>query len=274
MEENTLHSRSDFPQSFDSFFLKKVWFIVQNNLKFFFQIVFFTALTAILLNYIAALFFENSYPEQIETGTENPGILLSYVALQFFRLLIVLIPKMFFMVIFISVLPNLYENEHIRLKDVIILGFTKWMPLYIYSAIILALVSLGLMMLIIPGILILVQFTFLQFVIVLESEVTETKVAIISRSFQLVSGKQWKIFLIYLIKFGVLMIMFVPAILQMAAGGPDIDGTGVQESDKNYISGFVQEFILEWVTYIITALFFQLYMIARIENKEVEIIRE
>jgi len=113
-----------------------------------------------------------------------------------------------------------------------------------------------------------------QFVIVLEGDAAESNAAIISRSFQLVSGIQWKIFLIYLVKFGVLMIMLVPAIMQVAAGGPDIDATGIQESDVNYISGFLQEFVLEWTTYIITALFFQLYMITRIEKKEIEIIRE
>jgi hypothetical protein len=275
MEENALHSRSDFPKSFDLFFFKKVWFVVQNNLKFFFQIVFFTALAAILLNYIAALFFESIHPaEQIESGTEDPSVIFSYVVLQFSRLLIVLIPKVFFMVVFISVLPKIYENEHIRLADVVNLGFTKLLPLYIYSAIILALVFLGVMMLIIPGIIILVQFTFLQFVIVLEGDAADSNAAIISRSFQLVSGIQWKIFLIYLVKFGVLMIMLVPAIMQVAAGGPDIDATGIQESDVNYISGFLQEFVLEWTTYIITALFFQLYMITRIEKKEIEIIRE
>ncbi len=269
MDENMSHSQSEFPTQFDSFFFKRVWYIFQDYRKFLVLLIFATSITAIVFGYFAESIMGSFVDGPFEPDAAEPSQVIAFTLSQFAEMLLILIPKVFFLVVFISVLPKMYENEQIVFSESIGLGFTKLLSLYMYSSFVLGFMFLGIMMLIIPGLIVLVQCTFLQFVIVLEGN---TKA--IPRAFHLISGKQWQVFSIYIIKFGVMMLIMIPAFMQIIAGANGIDPVTPSEGGMSYIVGFIQEFILEGTTYFITALFFQLYMVARIENKEIEIVQD
>ena len=64
----------------------------------------------------------------------------------------------------------MYENEQIQFSDVSKVSVSKWLLLYIYSVFAFIIYVIGLLMCFIPGIVVLVQFAFLPFIVVLEEE--------------------------------------------------------------------------------------------------------
>jgi len=262
-----------FPDTFDAYFFQKAWDIFWNYRAFIVKLVLLTAfIVTFLLEVLDKSIILQYDPGQLDLETVTPRDLLSYLFFIFLVQLIVLIPKAFLFVVFILTLPKMYESVTINFSDSLIAGFSKWIPLYMYSALVTLLTDLGLMVLIIPGILIAIQFTLLQFVVVLEENVK-----IIPRSFYIISGKQWKVLAIYLIKIFVLVVLSFPFLVSMFSGAfepsSDFNSEGTV-SNTQFLYSFIEQIIMAGVTYFITILFFQLYMMTRIENNEIEIVQD
>lgn len=268
------HRNTGFPDAFDKFFFQKAWEVMWYNRGFMIKLV---LLTAFLITVVLEIFDKTVVWQfnlgQIDLETAVPRDLFSLLFLIFLEQLIVLIPKAYLLIVFIFVLPRIYENIEVNFLDSLGTGYSRWIPLYAYLAFVTLLTGLGFFVFIIPGVLVIIQFTLLQFVVVLEDDVK-----IIPRSFQLISGKQWNVVGIYLIKIFVIVILSFPFLASTFSGAleppSDFNSEGTVLSGTQFLYSFIMQVILAGVTYFITILFFQIYMMARIENNEIEVVLE
>ena len=164
------YRNAGFPTAFDAYFFRKAWHIFWNYRAFMVKLI---LLTAFIVTFFYVVLDKTIFSQygQLDLETAKPLDLLYSLLLVFIEQLIFLIPKSFLFVVFIFALPWMYENAEINFIDSLGTGFSKWMPLYLYSALITLLTDFGFVLLIIPGILVVIQFTLVQFVVVLEENV-------------------------------------------------------------------------------------------------------
>ena len=117
MDDYMSHSRSEFPTQFDSFFFKRVWYIFQDYRKFLVQLTFATSITAIVFGYFSESIMSGFIEGPFEPAVAEPSQVVAFALSQFAGMLLILIPKAFFLVVFILVLPKMYENEQLAFSE-------------------------------------------------------------------------------------------------------------------------------------------------------------
>jgi hypothetical protein len=262
-----------FPEAVNEYFFKKAWEIFWDNRDYIFKLVIFTGIILSPIVYLLEMSLLSSISFQIP---EDPDLLMQFlmknVYIGLFINIILTIPKTFFLVAFIFVLPSMYEAVEINFMDSLSVKFDKWFMLFIYSVFVLIIEYIGFCMCIVPGILVLIQFAFLPFVIVLEE-----KVNVIQRSLKVVSGRQWNVFIIYLLYFAATLIpiIILSVFSFMASSGIDISAEDIGQTISSlslfgFLETVVEQVITAFIMYFVVVLFFQLYMMSRIEKGEIE----
>lgn len=262
-----------FPEAVNEYFFKKAWEVFWGNRDYVFKLVVFTGIILSPFVYFLEISLLSNITFQIP---EDPDLLINFlmknVYIGLFINIILTIPKTFFLVAFIFVLPSMYESVEINFMDSLSVKFDRWFLLFIYSVFVLIMEYIGFCMCIVPGILVLIQFAFLPFVIVLEG-----KVNIIQRSFQVVSGRQWNVFIIYLLYFvaTLIPIIILSVFSFMSASGIDIGAEEIGQTISTISLYGILEIVIEqiitaFIMYFVVVLFFQLYMMSRIEKGEIE----
>jgi len=268
MTLNENSSPNEFPQEFDGYFIKKALSVLLNNSGFILKLTFGTALIlTIIQQSVSQSLFSSYLGDSFDPSSVEPGDLLMLIPVVYLRKIIELIPESMLILVFISVLPKMYENTEINLSDALRLNYAKWLQLYFYSMGVAAIVYLGLMMCIVPGIIAMIQLTFIQFVIVMEDDVK-----ILPRSFQLITDNQWKVLTIYMIKITVLLLLVLTPVLFMVGESGD-NLSEVSQSELGLISSLVINMLMMITVVVMITMFFQLYMMTRIRNNEIEVVQ-
>jgi len=261
-----------FPDSIDGFFFRKAWEIFWEHREFLVKLLFSAAL---IFSVISELFYAGVTakfePAPVEEGMQD---MRSMMVVMFFWLvakIIIYIPETFLLIVFIKVLPKMYARESIDFSSSFSVKLPQWARLYIYSVFILLLEIVGLSMCIVPGIMVMIQFAFLPIVIALEEDVN-----VIPRSFHVISGRQWNVFTIYLAYFSLVFIYtFISMIIfNIGENGTGTDAMEYTLSISGFLGTFIQQLIVTAMNYFMLILFFQLYIISRVEKGEIEIIDE
>jgi len=256
-----------FPDNVDGFFFQKAWAIFWENREFFIKFVFVIAVIFFIIDNIYIFFISSHFnipsTEKILQDIQYLGPLIID---RLIYLIIIKIPESFFILVLIKILPRLYEGEHVIFSQVFSVRLSQWILLYICIIIVLLLQIVGFMMCFLPGILVSIQFAFFAYVIVLEENTQ-----VIPRSFQIVSGKQWNVFMLYLLYFFSYIFLLVANMFFAFVTG---SGTEVQEnmiSTSSMLVSFFNELFESFIKYFMIVLFFQLYMMSRIEKGEIEV---
>lgn len=268
MTINESSAPTEFPQVFDGYFLTKALSVIINNIGFIFKLTLGTALIlTIIQKSVSQSLFISYFGESFDPAAAEPRDLVLLIPIMYLRKIIELLPETMLIMVFISALPKMYENVELNLSESLKLNFAKWFQLYVYSIAIAAIVYLGLIMFIVPGIIAMIQFTFVQFVIVMEENVK-----VLPRSFQLIKGYQWKVMSIYMIKITVLFLLVIFPVLFLV--GQNSEGlSDVNQSELGFISALLINLLMMITVVIMVTMFFQLYMMVRIANNEIEVVQ-
>lgn len=268
MTQNENITSGAFPHEFDGYFVKKALSVLLNNIGFILKLSLGTAiLLTIIQQSVTQSLFIDYIGDSFDPTTAQPRDLLILIPVLYLRKIIELLPETFLILVFISVLPKMYENVEISLSEALKLNFSKWLQLYIYSMIIAGIVYMGLIMCFVPGIIAMIQLTFIQFVIVMEDNVK-----IIPRSIQLITGNQWKILAIYMIKITVLLLLVLAPVVFLTGQGSE-NLSDVSENELGLISSLIINMLMMLTVVVMVTMFFQLYMMTRIDNNEIEVVQ-
>ncbi len=253
----------------DGFFFRKAWDIFRDNWSFILKLILITALFVTVIN---TLIIERTLPEIDMDYEQDLSSMFNYlVTLQLYSFIaniILLVPKSYFLLIFIVLLPLMYEDREISFAQLGMFNITLFIRFFLYSLLILLLEAIGIMMCVLPGILVVIQFAFLPFVLLLENEPR-----LFSRTFELIDGYRIQVLSIYLLYFFVLTgLSFFLIPFFTSESGTSVSSEGF--SLFSFIFDYINQIVIASMTYFITVLFFQVYMMSRIERGEIEVVEE
>ncbi len=260
-----------FPENIDSFFFTKAWEVFLENKETIIKLILVSSLVfAFFIEYISHLVL----PELEQIDFQDPELALehmsTFIYYYFIANSILLLPKAFFLVFFISLLPLMYEGTIVNFSMIKNVNLYLCVKFFVYSIIIIALETIGVFLCIIPGLYVIVQFALLQYVIVLEGEQK-----LLTRSMNVVSGYQLKvlsIFILYLLITILLQMEIFPLIfgVESAAETPDVQTVDL----IGFLKTYIQQVIVSFILYYFTQLYFQIYMMSRINLGEIEVVTE
>lgn len=262
MNDQNTHYASGFPEKYDGYFVKKALSVLAGNFDYIVKLI---IVSTLFITLIQKFFTESLVLEYLgaalDPATADPEKLIALIPLIYLKKVIELIPETLYVIVFIATLPAMYENTGIRFGDSLNINVFKLIKLYIYSILIAAAVYAGMMMCLIPGLLIMVHCTFIQFVVVLENSDK-----VISRSFSLISGMHGRILGVYILKIVTYLLLTILGFL----GGFMGESQDLSQVGTNIFLVLFQNLLLVAVSIVMITMFFQLYMMARIQNNEIE----
>jgi len=255
-----------FPKKVNVFFFKRVIDVIKRNIIFFLTLSVITAgISYIITSFISKpLLGEIDLADIFQKGNSFKELLPVFSKMVFDNV-VLLIPYSYFFTILISALPNMYLSKpasffHFNKQDIV-----RMLILYVYLVIIFHLEIAGLLMCIIPGIIIIIWCSFIPLVIVIENNYKPVK-----RSFYLLSGRQLEIFFIYLVILFLQIIFSIPYIVLYILKGEE----AFLALQKNALFTIIFESMNIFIIYGAVVLLFQIYMMARIANNEIEVVQE
>lgn len=260
----------DFPETLDGLFFKKAISIFIDYKELIIKLVLLTALLSTLLFLFVT---ESMYPVNTEMQPESFqdlfDALIKAQVFTFTNSFILYIPQTFFMVFFISALPLMYGGYEINFNNLSKVNINLWFRLFIFEVAILLGQSIGLVFCIVPGIIIMITFAFTKFVVILEQSES-----VIKRSINIAAGNQSKIFSVFIVYFSLLVIpiffvfIFSPSVPEVIE---DISSTITL---SKFLWTYIQNIYMSTIFYFLTTLFFQLYMMSRIDKGEIEVVKD
>jgi len=270
LEDNQKNNTNTiFPNTIDSFFFRKAWEIFSDNWSFILKLILITALFVTIIN---MLLIERILPEINLDYEQDLSSMFNYlITLQLYSFIaniILLVPKSYFLLIFIILLPLMYENKEIGFADLGMFNVGLFIKFYMYSLMILLLEAIGIMMCVVPGILVVIQFAFLQFAFLLE-----TPPRLFARTFELINGYRVQILSIYMLYFFILTALSFILLPFFSTDQPAVEPAG-GFSVFDFVFDYVNQIVVAGLTYFVTVLFFQVYMMSRIVRGEIEVVEK